>query len=110
MAELHCTTDFLCPECCSCWAGRSLPATVTNSFLLLAGVSGGVKACIAALVRYIGSGHGMARFELLHLLFLGHFFAGGVGGAHRFVCLLSRLSTSEVVIWLIWGIQVVFSS
>ena len=81
MAELQCTKDFLFPECCSCWAGRSLPETVANSFPLLAGVSGGVKACIAALVRYAGSGHGIARFELLHLLFLGRFFAGGVGGA-----------------------------
>ena len=74
--------DFLCPEFFSCWAGRSLPATVANSFPLLAGVSGGVEACIAALVIYVGYGHGMARFVLLHSLFLGRFFAGGVGGAH----------------------------
>ena len=92
MAELQCTMDFLYPECCSYWAGRSLPATVTNSFPLLAGVSGSVTACIAALVRYVSSGHGMARFELLHSLFLGRFFTGGVGGAHQSVCFLSCLS------------------
>ena len=56
--------------------------TVANSFPLLAGVSGGVNACIAALVRYVGSKHGMAKFELSHSLFLGRIFAGGVGGAH----------------------------
>ena len=83
MAELQCTKDFLCPECCSCWTGRSLPATVANSSPLLAGVSEGVKACIVALVRYVDSGHGMAKFELSHLWFLRRFFAGGVGGAHR---------------------------
>ena len=82
MAEFQCTKDFTCPECCSYWAERSLPVTVANSFPLLAGISGGVKACIAALVRYVGTEHGMARFDLLHLLFLGCFFAGGVGGAH----------------------------
>ena len=97
MAELQCTADFICPECYSFWAGRSLPATVANSFPLLAGVSGGVKACIAAMVRYVGSGHGMARFELLHLLFLGHFFAGDVGGANQFVCFLSCLSINESI-------------
>ena len=78
MADLQYTKDLLCSECCSCWAGRSLPATVADSFPLLAGVSGGVKACVAALVRYVGSGHDMAMFELSHSLFLGRFFAGGV--------------------------------
>ena len=92
MAELQCMKDFLYPECCGCWTGRSLPAIVANSFPFLAGVSGGVKASIAALVRYVGSGHGMAKFELYHLLFLGRFFAVGVGGAHQSVCFLSRLS------------------
>ena len=71
--------------------------TVANSFPLLAGVSGGVKACIAALVRYAGSGNGIARFELLHLLFLGHFFSGGAGGANQSVCLLSCLSIDESI-------------
>ena len=83
MAELQCTKDFLlCQECCSCWTGRSLPATVANSFTLLASMSGVVKACIAALVRYVNSGHGMAKFELLHLLFLGRIFIESIGGAH----------------------------
>ena len=75
MAELLCTKNFLCPEYCSSWVGRSLPATFANSSPLLAGVSGGVKACIAVLVRYANSRHGMVKFELLHLL-----FAGGAGG------------------------------
>jgi hypothetical protein len=97
MAELRCTTDLLCPECCSCWACRSLPVTVANSFPFLADVSGVFKTCIAALVRYVSSGHGMARFELLHLLFLGRFFAGGVGGVHQSVCFLSCLSINESI-------------
>ena len=71
MAELQCKKDFLCLECCSCLAGRSLIANVADSPLFLAGVSGGVKACIAVLVRYASSGHGMAKLELLHLLLLG---------------------------------------
>ena len=97
MAELHCTKYFLCSECCSCWADRSLPATVANGFPPLAGVSGGVKVCVAALVRYVGSGHDMAMFEMLHSLFLGHFLAGSVGGAHRYVCFLSCLSINESI-------------
>ena len=97
IAELQCTKDSLCPECFSCWAGRSLPATVANSFPLLAGVSGGVQACIAVLVRYASSGHGMAKFELSHLLFLGRIFTGGVGGANRSVCLLSCLSINASI-------------
>ena len=97
IAELQCTMDFLCPECCSCWTRRSLPVTVANSFPLLAGVSGGVKACIEALVWYVGSEHGMAKFELLHLLFLGQSFAVGVGGAYQSVCFLSCLSIDEII-------------
>ena len=72
-----------------------MPATVANNFPLLAGVSGGVKACIATLVRYVGSGYGMARFELSLLLVLECFFSGGVGGAHQSVCFLSHLSIYE---------------
>jgi len=97
MAELQCTKDFLCPGCCSCWAGRSLPATVANSFPFLAGVSGGVKVCIAVLVRYASSKHGMTKFDLFHLLFLLRIFAGGVGSAHQSVCLLSCLSINESI-------------
>ena len=82
MAELQCTKDFICPECCSCWAGRSLPATVANSFPLLAGVSGGVKACIVVMVRYASSMHGMAKFKLLNSLVLGCLITGGAGGAN----------------------------
>ena len=88
--------DSLCPESFSCWAGRSLPETVANGFPLLAGVSGGVKACIAVLVRYASSVHGMANFELSYLLFLGRFFAGGVGGANRSVCFLSRCESMKL--------------
>ena len=97
IAGLQCTKDSVCPESCSCWAGRSLPATVANGFPLLAGVSGGVTACIAVLVRYASSVHGMENFELSHLLFLGRFFAGGVGGANRSVCFLSCLSIDEII-------------
>ena len=89
--------DFPCSECCYCLDGRSLPSTVANSFPPLAGVSGGVKACVAALVRYVGSGHDMAMFEMSNLLFLGRFFAGSVGGAHRSVCFLSCLSIGEII-------------
>ena len=97
MAELQCTKDSLFPECCSCRADRSLPVTVATSFPLLAGVSGGVKACIAVLVRYVSSVQGMAKFELSHLFRLGRFFAGGAGGANRSVCFLSRLSFDEII-------------
>ena len=96
MAELQCTKDSLCPKCCTCWAGRSLPATVANSFPLLAGVSGVVKACIAVLVRYASSMHGMAKFDLSRLLLLGRFFAGGAGGANQSVCFLSCLPIDEI--------------
>ena len=91
MADLQSKMDFLCPECCSCLFGRSLPETVAIKPPLLTGVSRVSKACIVALVRYVGSGNGMARFVLLHLLFLGRFFAGGVGGAHQSACNLSCL-------------------
>ena len=89
--------DSLCPECCSCRAGRSLPATVATSFPLLGGVSGGVEACIAVLVRYASSVNGMAKFDLLHSLLLGSFFAGGAGGSNRSVCFLSRLPSNEII-------------
>ena len=65
--------DTLCPECCICEAGRYLSATVANSFPLLDGLSGGVKTCVAVMVRYVNSGHVIAKLELLHLLFLGRF-------------------------------------
>jgi hypothetical protein len=71
--------------------------TVAASFPLLAGVSGGVKACIAVLVRYASSVHGMAKFELSHLLLLGRFFAGGAGDANRSVCFLSCLPIDEII-------------
>ncbi len=65
--------DTLCPECYSCWAGRYLSATVANSFPLLDGLSGGVKTCVAVMVRYVNSEHVIAKLELLHLLLLGRF-------------------------------------
>ena len=43
--------------------------TVAAGFPLLAGVSGGVKACLAFLVRCASSVHDMAKIELSHLLF-----------------------------------------
>ena len=97
MEELQYTKDSLCPECCSCRAGRSLSADVATSFHLLAGVSGGVKACIVVLVRYASSVHGMEKFELSHLFLLGRFFAGGAGGANQSVCFLSRFSFDEII-------------
>jgi hypothetical protein len=97
MAELQCTKDFLCSECCICWADRSLPATVAHSFPPLAGMPGGVEACVDVLVRYVGSGHDMAMFELSYLLFLERFSAGGVGGANQSVCFLSCLSINESI-------------
>ena len=71
--ELQCTNNSLCQGCCSWRTGMSLPATGDNGFPLLAGVSGGVKAYIEALVRYVGFRHGMTKFELCHLRFLGRF-------------------------------------
>jgi hypothetical protein len=62
--------DTLFPECCSCWVGRYLSATAANSFPLLDGLSGGVKTCVAVMVRYVDSGHVIAKLELLHLLLL----------------------------------------
>ncbi len=62
--------DTLCPECCICEAGRYLSATVANSLPLLDGLSGGVKTCVAAMVRYVNSRHVIAKLELLHLLLL----------------------------------------
>ena len=67
-------------------ADRSLPATVANSFPPLAGVPGGVEACVDVLVRYVGSGHNMAMCELSYSLFLERFSAGGVGGVYFQLC------------------------
>ena len=74
-----------------------MTATVANSFPFLAGVSGGLKACVAVLVRYVSSRHDMTMFEMLHLLFLGRFFAAIVGDAHQSVCFLSRLLIDESI-------------
>jgi hypothetical protein len=57
--ELQCMKNSLCQGCCSWRTGRSFPATGNNSFPFLAGVSGGMKSCIEALVRHVGFGHGM---------------------------------------------------
>ncbi len=65
--------DTLCPECCICGAGRYLSASVSNIFPLLDGLSGGVKTCVAVMVRYVNSEHVIAKLELLHLLLLGRF-------------------------------------
>jgi len=59
----------LCPKGCSCRAERTLPGNVV-SFPLFAGMSGVAKACIAVLVRYASSLHGIAKLELLPPLFL----------------------------------------
>ena len=39
-------------------------------FPLFAGMSVGLKACVTVLIRYSSSLHGMAKLELLSLLFL----------------------------------------
>jgi hypothetical protein len=65
--------DTLCSECCICGAGRYLSATVSNSFPLLDGLLGGVKTCVAVMVRYVDSGNVIAKLELLHSLLLGRF-------------------------------------
>ena len=43
------------------------------SFLHFAGASEGVKACVTVLIGCASSLHGMAKFELLSLLFLKAF-------------------------------------
>ena len=58
--------DTLCSECCICGAGGYLSATVSNSFPLLDGLLGGVKTCVAVMVRYVDSGHVISKLELLH--------------------------------------------
>ena len=65
--------DTLCSECCICGAGGYLSATVSNSFPILDGLLGGVKTCVAVMVRYVDSGHVISKLELLHLLRLGCF-------------------------------------
>ena len=50
-----------CPKGCSCGAEKTLPGTVV-SFPPFAGVSGGVKACMAVLVRSVSSLYGIAKF------------------------------------------------
>ena len=79
----------------SCVSLNGIDVAITSPSL--AGVSGGVKTCVAALVRYVGSGHDMAMLEMPRLLFLGRTFAVSVGDAHQSVCFLSRLSIDESI-------------
>ena len=65
--------DTLCSECCICGAGGFLSATVFKSFPLLDGLLGGVKTCVAVMVRYFDFRHVISKLELLHLLLLGRF-------------------------------------
>ena len=65
--------DTLFPKCCICGAGRYLSSIVANSFPLFVDLSGGVKTCVAVMVRYVDSGHVIAKLEVLHLLLLGLF-------------------------------------
>jgi hypothetical protein len=64
----------------SCVSLNVIDVAITSHSL--AGVSGGLKTCVAALVRYDGSGHDMAMLEMPRSLFLGRAFAVSVGGAH----------------------------
>ena len=69
-------------ECSSFRAGRTLSATVAAGIPLLADVSGGVKACLASLVRCSISVHGMAKIELSHPLFPIQYPAFDGGTSH----------------------------